>query len=310
MTFTPDPVVHIVMCTHMGERFIRKQLDSIASQTHTNWRLFVSDDDSTDQTKAILLSYLKQWGSGKIQIFKGPALGSTRNFLSVVKRLNIEADYYAFSDQDDEWEPDRLLVGIQRLAEVPPEIGGLYFSRTTYISESGEVLGFSKDFRRPPSFENALIQSIGGGNTMLINRAAMQEFKAYSFVDVVAHDWWAYILISGLGGVVIYDSTPMVKYRQHSTALVGENVSFGAYRTRAAHLAKGRFRSWNDRNLNALEPVRDKLSTEARRSLDLFTESRKSNLLLRVWYLIRSGVYRQRRLETFAIHLLNILGKI
>jgi FlaA1/EpsC-like NDP-sugar epimerase len=36
--------VTIVMATYQGERFLNEQLDSIAAQTHRNWRLCVSDD--------------------------------------------------------------------------------------------------------------------------------------------------------------------------------------------------------------------------------------------------------------------------
>ena len=40
---------------------------------------------------------------------------------------------------------------------------------------------------------------------------------------MVAHDWWAYQLVSGAGGTVIYDPEPFVAYRQHAGNLIGGN---------------------------------------------------------------------------------------
>ena len=34
--------------------------------------------------------------------------------------------------------------------------------------------------------------------------------------DIVSHDWWAYMVVSGCGGKVIYDPNSYIRYRQHS----------------------------------------------------------------------------------------------
>ena len=47
-----NPSVAILMCTLNGDTFLQEQLDSIGAQTHQNWRLFVSDDDSVDELRA------------------------------------------------------------------------------------------------------------------------------------------------------------------------------------------------------------------------------------------------------------------
>src|SRR5262245_25454463 len=51
------PTLTIIMATYQGERFLNEQLDSIAAQTHRNWRLCVSDDGSTDETRAIVQEF-------------------------------------------------------------------------------------------------------------------------------------------------------------------------------------------------------------------------------------------------------------
>ena len=50
-------MIDILLSTYNGERFIKEQLDSILAQTYTKWRLFVRDDQSTDNTNNILNEY-------------------------------------------------------------------------------------------------------------------------------------------------------------------------------------------------------------------------------------------------------------
>ena len=86
--------------------------------------------------------------------------------------------------------------------------------------------GLSPLFTRPPAFQNALVQSLGGGNTMVFNRAAKKILQEAAAIDVVLHDWWVYQLVSAAGGMVHYDPRPMLKYRQHSDNLIGSNLGW------------------------------------------------------------------------------------
>ena len=45
--------VVILMGAYNGEKYIAQQIDSLADQTHKNWRLIVSDDGSVDSTVAL-----------------------------------------------------------------------------------------------------------------------------------------------------------------------------------------------------------------------------------------------------------------
>ena len=50
-------MLHILMSTYNGERYLSEQIDSILAQTYTEWRLHIRDDGSRDGTKAILKTY-------------------------------------------------------------------------------------------------------------------------------------------------------------------------------------------------------------------------------------------------------------
>lgn len=51
---TMDATVAILMATYNGEEYIETQLLSILSQSYTNWKLFINDDGSTDNTIKII----------------------------------------------------------------------------------------------------------------------------------------------------------------------------------------------------------------------------------------------------------------
>jgi glycosyltransferase involved in cell wall biosynthesis len=122
------PKVAILLCTYQGQHYLAEQLVSFAAQSHTNWKVWASDDGSEDDTHAILEDYLQKWPTGRLSIHFGPAEGFAANFLSLSCKTAIEADYYAYSDQDDVWESDHLARALDYLKTVPADVPALYLS--------------------------------------------------------------------------------------------------------------------------------------------------------------------------------------
>jgi glycosyltransferase involved in cell wall biosynthesis len=299
------------MCTMQAQRFLAEQLNSIATQTHPNWEVWASDDGSDDHTHSILEYYQEHWGAEHLSIHSGPAEGSTANFLSLTCRADIDTDYFAYADQDDIWESDKLERAVKWLQTVPRHIPALYGSRTQLVDARNQYIGYSPLFTRSPSFENALVQNVAGGNTMVFNRAARDLLRrAGDQVQVVAHDWWAYMVITGCGGRVHYDAYPTVRYRQHESNQVGSNQSWGARIVRLRLLLKGRFRAWTDANLLALQSIRPLLTEDNRDKLDDFAASRQGGMWARLTGLWSTGVYRQTVLGNLGLMAAAMLRKL
>lgn len=310
----PDPAlpkVAILLCTYHGQHYLADQLDSFAAQGYPNWEVWASDDGSQDNTRTILDIYRKKWGADRLSIHRGPDEGFAANFLSLTCKASIHADYFAYSDQDDIWELDKLQRALGWLLTVPQEIPALYCSRTRLVDANNQDIGFSPLFTKPPSFANALTQNVGGGNTMVFNNAARTLLReAGAGIDVVTHDWWAYMVVSGCGGKVFYDAYPSLRYRQHGGNLRGMNSSWPARLVRIRMLWQGRFRNWNDRNIRALERIRSKLTLENMEILDRFAAARNRWLLPRLIGLKRSGIYRQTLLGSLGLIAAAIFKKI
>ena len=270
-----SPSVAILLCTMQGQHFLREQLNSIVAQTHSDWAIWASDDGSDDGTHAILEEYRARLGNDRFSIHCGPAEGFVANFLSLVCNASITADFYAFSDQDDVWNADKLQRAVGMLGAVPGQTPALYCSRTCYVDANNQVIGASPLFTRPPDFANALVQSIAGGNTMVLNDAARNLLRlAGADANVASHDWWAYMVISGCGGKIFYEPEPTVRYRQHDNNLEGANNSWSGRLLRLYQLMQGRFRVWNDNNGAALQRIRMHLTLDSQRRLDEFEMAR------------------------------------
>ena len=95
-----------------------------------------------------------------------------------------------------------------------------------YVDQENHPLGLSLPYKRPAVFANTLVQNIASGNTMVFNEAARKLLvQAGPQVDIDLHDWWTYMLVTGMGGQVLFDHAPTVRYRQHPNNLWGMNTS-------------------------------------------------------------------------------------
>ena len=292
------------MATYNGDRFIAEQLESIDKQTYTDWKLIVSDDGSSDRTLEVLKDYAVRWEEGRLVTRSGPGQGFCSNFMSLACAPDLSSDFYAFADQDDIWEYDKIERATKWLNNLSPCKPAVYCSRTRNITENGEFLSLSPRHSTPPSFSNALVQSIGGGNTMVFNEAALQLLVlAGPDVSVPSHDWWLYIQVSGCGGQVFYDSEPSVNYRQHNSNLIGANTGFRATLGRILKIFNGRLSSWNDQHLLALARIRPQLTPENIVILDGFSELRNQTAFARLVGFWKMKVHRQTWLEQFGLWL-------
>lgn len=304
-----EPQVAILLATFNGERYIQEQLDSIARQTHRHWTLHVSDDGSTDATPDILARFQKQHGTEKVFLHNGPRNGFAQNFFSLVRNPNIQADFFAFCDQDDIWFEDKLAKAVAQLKR--HKQAATYCSRTRLINQHGSPIGYSPHFKRAPSFRNALVQSLAGANTMLLNTQARALLARTPLnAPIVSHDWLCYLLVSGSGGKVIYDPEPSLYYRQHDDNLIGSNSTWGDRLVRAKRMLKGTFQQWNRENIITLRYCEDELTKRNRQTLALFERSRQTNLPKRLCLLLKSGVYRQTNLGTAILILAACIGKL
>lgn len=305
------PTVTILMGVFDGAAHLRAQLDSLAAQDHADWRLIASDDGSRDGSLAILEAFAAGRPAGQVACTSGPGRGFAANYLSLLAGLSDDPGWVAFSDQDDVWLPDRLTRGLHALPA--GNAPALYCSRTWVTAADLSDRRLSPLFRRPPSFRNALVQNVAAGNTILLNPAAARLLVATArrVRGIVAHDWWAYLAVTGAGGQVVMGAAPTLLYRQHGANAIGSNSGWGARLRRLAQVWRGGLGDWNDTNAAALTACADLLTPAARGVLADWQRLRASRPApLRLWRLWRLRLYRQTPASAAVLWLAAAIGRI
>ena len=95
----------ILLSTYNGGAYLRKQLDSVLSQSVADFTLLIRDDGSSDDTLNILNTY----SDPRIRILTGENLGPAGSFFALLEEARIMgAEHIFFCDQDDIWMPHKL----------------------------------------------------------------------------------------------------------------------------------------------------------------------------------------------------------
>lgn len=219
--------IDILMATFNGALFVDEQLNSIATQTHKNWRLIVRDDGSTDDTPVMLRAFEKGHPGQVILLDDGLGnLGPSHNFGTLL--TVSDAPYVALSDQDDIWLHDKLEKSLERLLEMRaqyPRRPLMVFSdrRILNIADPASELhwapleGLSLEVGQ--SFKQTLFMNAVPGCTILMNRALV-DLVGRIPQQAKTHDHWITLVATQFGHVGLMKE-PLVRWRKHETNVTG-----------------------------------------------------------------------------------------
>lgn len=313
MNDTAAAKIAILLATYNGAAALRAQLDSYLEQSQPPALILISDDGSSDDTRAIVAAFAAAHPELRIELHDGPRMGAAQNFLSLLRHCPDWIDIAALSDQDDVWLPEKLRRGARALTEAAaPDRCLLYCGRSWECDENLGNRRLSRGLKRPATFRHALVQNLAGGNTMMLNRPALDLLRdaSHEARKLVVHDWWIYQIITGTGGRVIFDDAPLLFYRQHGGNLIGANRGLQAKHKRLKMLVSGRFRRWNTVNISALNASAYRLTAENRQILRVFSEERNRSVFRRLRMVWQTGLYRQGMQGSLSLYLAALLRRI
>lgn len=209
--------VSVLMSTYNGERYLKEQIDSILGQDGVIVNLFVRDDGSTDGTKRILEQYEL---NGKLKWYSGNNLKAAYSFMHLLKNIP-EDEFYAFSDQDDVWESNKLLAGVTKLVSYPKDEVVLYTCNVRVVSSNLTEVGSLDSSVPVTTFMDSVIRNNNQGCTMIFGNALRNLLIMYDGNNLVMHDDLAVKTCLAVGGLVYRDQEMYVNYRQHGDNVVG-----------------------------------------------------------------------------------------
>ena len=99
-----DTKVEIILPNYNSAPYLEETINSVISQTFTNWKLTIVDGKSNDETQQILKKYINHPKINIILLEKNKRAGFCRN----LAMRNSKSDYIAFIDSDDLWTKDKL----------------------------------------------------------------------------------------------------------------------------------------------------------------------------------------------------------
>ncbi len=219
-------MVSILLAVYNNGKHLKELIDSILDQSFGDFRLFVRDDCSTDDSYEIASGYTDPRMT--VVRSEAPSGSACNNFFRLL--LEREDDYLMFADADDVWLPDKVGSTLAKMQAMEAERGAdtpilvhtdvkIADAQLGIIAESlFKYEGLSPERN---SLRNLLAQNNVTGCTVMVNRA-LRRLIADKPADAVMHDWWLALVAAAFGEVgVLYESTML--YRQH-----GDN-SVGAY---------------------------------------------------------------------------------
>lgn len=203
------------MSTYNGEKYLAEQIESILNQTEKDFVLEIHDDGSTDGTLKIIKEYAQK--DNRICIDNSGHKGYPKCFFDLMKDAG-EAKYYAFSDQDDVWLPDKIETAIKKIGK--GEEPTLYGCKKIIVDENLNEIG--KDTEQQSGIIYAfLCKNEISGCTMVYNRKLQDILEKYiPDRNDFFHDSWIY-KVALVCGKVIVDKKETILYRQHSDNVSG-----------------------------------------------------------------------------------------
>jgi glycosyltransferase involved in cell wall biosynthesis len=126
-----------------GEKHIGIALDSLLKQSYRDWRLLISDNASTDDTRRICLEYCNR-DPRVSYVRQSTDIGQINNFAYLISKATTE--YFAWAASDDVWHEEFLAAAASALLSNPE--AGLFFCSIKNIDDSGRCVRNYPPFAR------------------------------------------------------------------------------------------------------------------------------------------------------------------
>jgi glycosyltransferase involved in cell wall biosynthesis len=206
------PLISVPLCTYNGAAYLHEQLQSILTQTHSQLEVIAVDDQSSDDTVAILRACAGR--DSRLRVVENATnLGPNRNFEQALRLCR--GAFIAPADQDDIWAAEKLTTLLEVIGSAT-----MAFCDSELVDAAGSPLNtaVSQQLRlgniddpAPFVFSNCV-----SGHAMLFRRELLDD--ALPVPEGLFYDWWLAAIAAGRGGIT-YTDRKLVRYRQHASSV-------------------------------------------------------------------------------------------
>ena len=236
-----QPQVAVLLAAYNGMQWIDEQLSSILRQRNVCPTIFISVDQSTDDTLAFCKQLAQQNSLVRVLPYGEHFGGAARNFFRILYELDFSGfDYVCFADQDDIWLPDKLGRALQMLVKTGADA---YSSNVTAFWPDGRKSLIEKSQKQVRW--DFLFEAAGPGCTYVMRKElacavqALLKSRWPAVQQVGLHDWLIYAYARAQGYRWVIDNYAGMLYRQHEANQVGVNRGWQAFLHRARKIFSG-----------------------------------------------------------------------
>lgn len=214
------PLVSILLAVYKpNEKWLMEQLISLNEQTYENLELLIYDDCPEFPVNE---EYFKKYITNfNYTLIRGEKNGGSNKAFEELSKLG-NGEFFAYCDQDDIWELDKIEQMIDNFEEGVT----LTYSDLCIIDENGIKTHDSlRDIRKRIVYRSGydladglLITNFVTGCAMIVRKDI--AIKAIPFEENLIHDQWIAIIAAIDGKIQLIDR-PLVRYRQHSSNQTG-----------------------------------------------------------------------------------------
>ena len=154
-----NPTVSIIIPVYKVEKYIRTCIESVLSQTYTDWEMILVDDGSPDKSGEICDEYAQQDNRIKVIHKENGGLSSARN---AGLDLPPQGEYVTFLDSDDFWHPEYLSVMVKMCLEYDAEIAmcSVMRGKDTNYPQSFKLQHDTKSYEMHNAFVSGVVDII------------------------------------------------------------------------------------------------------------------------------------------------------
>lgn len=301
-------MITVLMSTYNGEKYLREQIDSILNQKDVEVQLLIRDDGSTDDTINILDAY--KYNHSNVDWYSGNNLGAGKSFY----QLALDApnsDYYAFADQDDVWDPDKLAIGVLRIQQGPKKVPSIYCSVARPVDADLNAIAQRKAEAVDWTLGIALTQSISPGCSFVFNNLLMEKFKKIGIDSIDIHDWALLRVAAAIEAYVFFDTEPHFSYRQHGNNVIGYQGSIiNQWTGRLKRFFKKENKNVRYNMANYIKVAYyDEMSEKNRQIIDIFTNY-KTSLSSRISLFLSNEIRMIKGTDNMVFKVLALFGLV
>ncbi|MGE4170321.1 MAG: glycosyltransferase [Candidatus Margulisiibacteriota bacterium] len=217
------PQVDVCVVAYNQAPLIESSIQSILDQDYPNFRIIVSDDDSQDETPAVL-KRLAELHPDKIKLnFNPKNLGITGNSSYVLSLAT--ANYVALLAGDDLMRKDRLSKQVHRLQQHPQAAGCMSSVLVEDVTTQESHVGHFPDFASEDFLKILTTYNQVPSSTLMLNRTQCGDIHYDPRTPIVSD--WLFVNEIAFKGMVYVDE-PLTIYRRHAsnTTLHGADKTY------------------------------------------------------------------------------------